>query len=96
LLETREQESMTFKIDKTARGEFTIFVMSGRIDNEQLPGLTQLLELETNLQRIVLDLREIKLVDRDAVRFLVRCEEDGINLENSPPYVREWMERERG
>jgi anti-anti-sigma regulatory factor len=87
---------MTFKIDKTARGESIIFVLSGRIEDEQIPGLTQLLELETNQQRIVLDLREIKLVDRAAVRFLVRCEEYGIKIENPPAYVREWMERERG
>jgi len=38
-----------------------------------------------------LDLREVKLADRDAVRFLARCEADGIQLKNCPPYVREWI-----
>jgi hypothetical protein len=86
---------MTFKIDKTARGEFTIFVLSGRIEGEQIPALTQLLKLGTNRQRIVFDLRDIKVVDRNVVVFLVHCEEDGIKLENAPAYVREWMEREK-
>jgi hypothetical protein len=42
-----------------------------------------------------LDLIELKLVDRDAVRFLMRCEADGMKLEHCPAYVREWMEREK-
>jgi hypothetical protein len=28
------------------------------------------------------------------VRFFLRCEADGIQLENCPSYIREWMERE--
>jgi hypothetical protein len=38
---------------------------------------------------IVLDLRDVRLADRDAVKFLRDCEE------NCPAYVREWMEREK-
>jgi predicted metal-binding protein len=44
---------------------------------------------------IVLDLRDLRLADRDAVKFLRDCEADGMKLENCPAYVREWMERER-
>jgi len=40
--------------------------------------------------------RETKLVDRDAIRFLLHCEADGMKLENCPVYVREWMAREKG
>ena len=87
---------MTLRIDKAARGEFTIFVLSGRIEADHIAELTRLLELETNLRRIVLDLKETKLVDRDAIRFLVRCEADGVKLENCPGYVRKWMKKEKG
>jgi predicted metal-binding protein len=44
---------------------------------------------------IVLDLRDVRLADRDAVKFLRDCEADGMKLENCPAYVREWMEREK-
>jgi hypothetical protein len=46
-------------------------------------------------QDIVLDLRDVRLAHRDAVRFLRACEADGMKLENCPAYVREWMGRER-
>jgi hypothetical protein len=45
-------------------------------------------------RNIILDLRELRLADRDAVKFLKSCERDGMNLENCPAYVREWMDRE--
>jgi predicted metal-binding protein len=43
----------------------------------------------------ILDLREIRLADRAAVRFLSGCEADGMKLENCPPHIREWMEWEK-
>jgi hypothetical protein len=46
--------------------------------------------------RIALDLKELTLVDQDAVRFVVRCEADNIQLKNCPAYIREWITRERG
>ncbi|HTS28488.1 MAG TPA: hypothetical protein VMH81_21590 [Bryobacteraceae bacterium] len=45
--------------------------------------------------RRILDLREVTLVDIAAVRFLLSCEDEGIELVQCPPYVREWMLRER-
>jgi predicted metal-binding protein len=44
---------------------------------------------------IILDLRDLRLADRDAVRFLRGCEADGMKLENCPAYVREWIDREK-
>ena len=43
----------------------------------------------------ILDLREVTLVDIEVVRFLIRCEDEGVELVQCPPYVREWMARER-
>ena len=45
-------------------------------------------------RNIILDLRDLRLADRNAVRFLRGCEADGMKLENCPAYVREWMDRE--
>jgi len=42
-----------------------------------------------------LDLSEVTLVDLDVVRFLISCENEGIELANCPAYVREWILRER-
>jgi len=41
-----------------------------------------------------LDLKEVKLVDRAAVRFLVVCEARGIEIRNPSPYIREWIAKE--
>jgi hypothetical protein len=43
----------------------------------------------------ILDLTEVTLVDIAVVRFLMRCENEGVELVECPPYVREWIVRER-
>ena len=50
---------------------------------------------DTDYRTIVLDLQDVTLADRDAVKFLRDCEADGMKLDNCPAYVREWMEREK-
>ena len=85
---------MTLRIQKLAREEVVAFTLSGRIKAEEVVELQRLLEVEGQDHRIVLDLKEVKLVDRDAVRFLARCEANGTELENCPAYIREWIGRE--
>ena len=77
------------------RGRFSVFVVSGRIDAQAIAELRRLFELQTNYRDIVVDLKDVSLVDREAVRVFVRCETDGVKLENCTPYIREWMEREK-
>ena len=43
----------------------------------------------------VLDLSEVTLVDLGVVRFLIGCDDEGVELVQCPPYVREWILRER-
>jgi hypothetical protein len=59
----------------------------------QMPELKQL--FDGDYRNIILDLRDVRLADRDAVRFLKSCERDGMRFENCPAYVREWMDREK-
>jgi len=66
------------------------------MDAENLAELETLLSSEANGRRIALDLKDLTLVDQDAVRFLGRCEADNIQLKNCPAYIREWITRERG
>jgi anti-anti-sigma regulatory factor len=82
------------KIQRLANGE-VVFTLSGRMDAEQTAVLKTLFRDEAEGGRIVLDLKDLTLVDRDAVQFLERCESDSIKLRNSPAYIREWIERER-
>jgi hypothetical protein len=86
---------MTFRIETAARGRFTVFTLSGRIEAQAIAELRRLLELQTDCCDIVLDLQDVTVVNRDVMRFFVSCEADGVNLENCTPYIREWMEREK-
>ena len=83
------------KIQRKVNGRI-LFTLSGRIEAGDLDELRRLLELEGTGGHIALDLKDVTLVDRDAIAFLTNCEADGIKLENCPPYVREWIGRESG
>jgi len=72
-----------------------VFILSGRIETQAIAELRRLFELETDYRDIVLDLKDVSLVDRDVMGFLARCEAGGVKLENCAPYIREWMEREK-
>ena len=83
------------KIQRSANGR-VVFTISGRIEAEDVKELRQLLALETTRQQLVLDLRNVTLVNEGAVKFLAGCEGDSIKLENCPAYIREWIERVKG
>jgi anti-anti-sigma regulatory factor len=85
---------MTLRIQKAAGEDVVVFTLSGRIEGERVAELQNLLASEPKSHRIVLDLREIDLVDRHTVRFLARCAAEGIKLEGCPAYIREWIVRE--
>ena len=72
-----------------------VFTLSGQMDEEPIAELETLINSEANGRRIVLDLRHLTLVNEDAVTFLERCESNSITLENCPPYIREWIKRQR-
>jgi hypothetical protein len=83
------------KITRAANGE-VVLTLSGRMDAEGIVQLETLLKSEVERRRIVLDLRNLTLVNQEAVNFLDRCEVDSITLRNCPGYVREWITRQRG
>ena len=87
---------MTFRIETAARGKCTVFILSGRIEGLATAELRRLFELQTDYHDIVLDLQDVSVIDRDVMGFFISCEADGVKLENCTPYIREWMEREKG
>lgn len=80
------------KIRRSEYNGITIFALSGRIEEQHVSELQELLTGEGEAAELALDLEEVKLVDREAVRFLAACEARGIRLRNCPSYVREWIE----
>ena len=82
------------KITRTANGNVVV-KLSGRMGEENLGELEKLIRAEANGRPIILDLKDLKLVDQGAVNFLRRCKADNITLKNCPAYIREWITRER-
>jgi hypothetical protein len=80
------------RIQRKANGK-VVFTLSGRIEADDIDELRRLFELEDISRKIALDLRDVTLVDRDGVKFLAVCEVNGIELENCPAYIREWIGR---
>src|SRR5260370_7149491 len=81
------------KIQRTANGG-VVFTVSGRLEADNVSGLSALLAAEQDGRTRVLDLKDLVLVDSDVVRFLCACVNDSIVLRNCPPYIRAWMARE--
>ena len=86
---------MTFRIESVVRGGIIVFLLSGRIESEAIDALRKLFEVNADYSKIVLDLKDVGVVDRNVVCFFGHCEAQGVKLENCPGYVREWMEREK-
>jgi predicted metal-binding protein len=86
---------MTFRIETAPRGRVTVFSLCGRIEKQAIVELRKLFEFQTDYHDIVLDLKDVGVVDREVMRFFMSCEADGVKLENCTPYIREWMEREK-
>jgi hypothetical protein len=82
------------KVQRAAKGH-VVFTVSGRMNAESIAELETLFRSEAKRRPIVLDLKDLTLVNQDAVCFLDRCEADNITLENCPAYVREWIKRHR-
>lgn len=81
------------KIERDPNGD-GVFTVSGRLEAHNLSELSALLAAKSDGRPLVLDLQNLILVDRDTVRFLRRCEGDGIVLRQCPAYIRAWMTRQ--
>jgi hypothetical protein len=82
------------RIQRSVNGE-VMFTISGRIQTEDIEQLRQLLAAETSGQRLIFDLRDVTLVNQEAVTFLADCEAQGIKLESCPLHIRNWIDQEK-
>ena len=82
------------KIQRNADGD-VVLTLSGRLVVDNASELSALLAAEPAGRALVLDLKDLVLVDRETVSFLRACEGDGVTLRNCPPYIRAWIDREQ-
>jgi len=82
------------RIQRSTNGE-VVLTLSGRLRAENLGELKTLLQSDAEGRRVMLDLKDLTLVDREAVRILKHCEKGHIRLTNCPAYIREWIKQER-
>ena len=83
---------MTCKVVRLVeRDQLVLLHVGGHLQEVHVSMLEELLAKETDL--VVLDLAEVTLIDREAVRFLAACEARSIGLRNCPLFIREWMSK---
>lgn len=81
------------KIETASAGGAAVLRLAGRIQADDVGELR--VHIRSHRARVALDLDEVTLVDREVVDFLNECDGEGVELLHCPPYVREWMDRER-
>src|SRR5689334_9495043 len=85
---------MSCRIDRLVSTENRVVLfISGRITGEHVDVLRGVLEQESG--SFAIDLKSVLLVDRETVQLLALSEANGTELRNCPPYIREWVTREK-
>ncbi len=84
---------MTCRIDRLSTEKGVVLQISGRVAAEGLEVVRTALD---GRRVAAIDLAEVELVDREAVKLLAQTEAEGIELRNCPAYIREWITKERG
>jgi hypothetical protein len=86
--------TMSCRIDRGVSSEsLVVLFVSGCVTGEHVDMLRGVLEHESD--GFVIDLKNVLLADREAVKLLAFTEAKGTELRNCPPYIREWVTRER-
>jgi anti-anti-sigma regulatory factor len=85
---------MTLRIESVADERGTTIRLIGRMQAEHVEEVRT--QIDASGARVVLDLDELSLVDIDAVRFLDTCQAGGISIVHCPPYINDWIAKERG
>jgi len=81
------------RIEKDSHGGKTTIRLIGRFQSEHIGELKK--QLQKNGTQLVLDLKEMTLVNVDVVRFLGECKAEDVKIVHCAQYIRKWMHRER-
>jgi len=84
------------KITKqTENTQLTRVILYGHFTGEYVPEVEKALsENDHKGGKIALDLKDLTFVDRTAMEFLSKATSRNISIENTPSYVRRWIEQE--
>jgi hypothetical protein len=83
---------MTCKVVRLIdRDHLVLLFISGHLQEGYINMIDDLLAKETD--PVALDLGEVTLVDREAVKFLATLDARGVGLRNCPGFIREWMRK---
>ena len=84
---------MTLRIEKDSDGQSTTIRLIGRMQREHI------VELEAQIKaggaNVTLDLNEVSIVGLDVIRFLAKCQTEGISLVHCSCYIYDWIGKER-
>ena len=80
-------------IERQSDGKSTIIRLICRVRAEHLAALK--VQMGDCPERVILDLSELTIVDGEVIRHLSVKEQEGTRLVSCPPYIREWILRER-
>jgi len=81
------------RIEKASDGNTTTLWLIGRIQSTDIGSIRD--QMDDDSVHVFFDLSEVTLVSVEVIRFLSDCEDEGVVLSHCPPFVREWILRER-
>ena len=84
---------MTLRIEKDSNGQSTTIRLIGRMQREHIEELSA--QIEAGGASVTLDLNEVLLVDLDVIRFLAKCQTEGIFLVHCSRYIHDWIAKEQ-
>ena len=81
------------RIEEESDGHTTTLRLIGRIQSADIGSIRA--QMDDDSVHVLFDLGEVTLVNVEVIRFLSDREDEGAELIHCPPYVREWILRER-
>ena len=85
---------MTYRIQRSTTARGVTFLLCGEVDSDHAAELKALMAVESG-SLVSLDLADVTLVTREAMKFLAGAEAAGVVFVNCPEYVRSWINAER-
>ena len=84
-----------WKVRRTEDEDGVVLSLSGRLQRENLNELRRVFVSEAAGHSLILDLKDLRLVDHAVVAFLADYEASGASMRNCPAYIREWIGAEQ-
>ena len=84
-----------WKVRRTENEDGVVLSLSGRLQRENLNELRRVFASEPAGHSLILDLKDLRVVDHAVVAFLAYRVASGGTMRNCPAYIREWISAEQ-